>query len=150
MATCPLLRQKLVLFRCFVISDERKVKRTKGAYSDLTFIHYIIIVFQRCGWTIAVDFAAHEVQNAVGWSFSARPDRRICNLQILFSVGQRRDFSFFITSRPALGPIHPAIQWLPGPLSPEIKRSGREADHSHPSSAEVENAWSCTSSRHGI
>jgi len=29
-------------------------------------------------------------------------------------------------------------------LGPEVKRSGREADHSPPSSAEVKNAWSYT------
>jgi hypothetical protein len=32
-----------------------------------------------------------------------------------------------------------------GALSPGAQRSGREADHSPPSSAEVKNAWSCTS-----
>jgi hypothetical protein len=32
-----------------------------------------------------------------------------------------------------------------GALSLEIKRPGREADHSAPSSAEVKNAWSYTS-----
>jgi hypothetical protein len=32
-----------------------------------------------------------------------------------------------------------------GPLSPGVKRSGCEADHSTPSSAEVTNAWSYTS-----
>jgi len=30
-------------------------------------------------------------------------------------------------------------------LKPGVKRPGREADHSPPSSAEVKNAWSCTS-----
>jgi hypothetical protein len=37
------------------------------------------------------------------------------------------------------------IQWVPGPLSLGIKRPGREADHSPPSSAEVKNTWSYTS-----
>jgi hypothetical protein len=36
-----------------------------------------------------------------------------------------------------LGPTHPLIQWIPGALSLEVKRQGREADHSPPSSAEV-------------
>jgi hypothetical protein len=31
----------------------------------------------------------------------------------------------------------PHIQWVPGTLSPEVERSGREADHSPPTSAEV-------------
>jgi hypothetical protein len=43
-------------------------------------------------------------------------------------------------SRPALGPTQPPVQWVPGVLSPGVKaRPGRDADHSLPSSAEVEN-----------
>jgi hypothetical protein len=45
----------------------------------------------------------------------------------------------------ALGPTQPPIQWVPGALSLGVKRRGREADHSPPSSAEVKNAWSYTS-----
>jgi hypothetical protein len=53
-------------------------------------------------------------------------------------------FLFFDTaSRLALGPIHP-IKWLPGALTLWVKPPGREAQHSPPSSAEV-NAWSYTS-----
>jgi hypothetical protein len=39
-------------------------------------------------------------------------------------------------SRPALGSTQPPIQWVPGDLSLELKRQGREADRSHPSNAE--------------
>jgi hypothetical protein len=48
-------------------------------------------------------------------------------------------------SRPALGPAHPPIRWVPGTLSLGVKWPGLEADHSHPSSAEVKNVWSYTS-----
>jgi hypothetical protein len=41
--------------------------------------------------------------------------------------------------RPAVGPIQPLIQWVPGALSPELKSLGHEDDHSPPSSAEVKN-----------
>jgi hypothetical protein len=44
-----------------------------------------------------------------------------------------------------LGPTQPLIQWVPEALSPGVRRPGREADHSHPSSAEVRNAWKITS-----
>jgi hypothetical protein len=54
-------------------------------------------------------------------------------------------FLFTIVSRPALGPTQPPIQWVPGALSLGVKQSGREGDHSPPSSAEVKNAWSYTS-----
>jgi len=40
--------------------------------------------------------------------------------------------------------LHP-IQWVSGALSPGVKQPGREADHSHPSSAEFKNAWRYTS-----
>jgi hypothetical protein len=44
---------------------------------------------------------------------------------------------FSTSSRLALGPTQPPIQWVPGVLSPGVKRQGREADHSPPTSAEV-------------
>jgi hypothetical protein len=37
------------------------------------------------------------------------------------------------------------IQWIPGALSPGVKRTGREDDNSPQSNAEVKNAWSCAS-----
>jgi hypothetical protein len=44
----------------------------------------------------------------------------------------------------ALGPTQSPIQWVPGAVSLGVKRLGREADHSPPSSADVKNAWSYT------
>jgi hypothetical protein len=46
-------------------------------------------------------------------------------------------FLFITASRTALGPIQPPIQWVPGALSLKVKRPEREADHSHPYSAEA-------------
>jgi hypothetical protein len=46
-------------------------------------------------------------------------------------------FLFTTASRTALVPTQPPIQWVPGSLSLGLKRPGREADHSPPSSAEV-------------
>jgi hypothetical protein len=54
-------------------------------------------------------------------------------------------FLFTTASRTALEPTQPPIQWVPGALTLGIKRPGLEADHSPPSSAEVKNAWSYTS-----
>jgi hypothetical protein len=42
------------------------------------------------------------------------------------------NFHFSVSSRPALGSTQPAIKWVLG-----VKRQGREADHSPPTSAEV-------------
>jgi hypothetical protein len=51
------------------------------------------------------------------------------------SVGSIRHL--LLLARTALGPTQPPIQWVSGSLSLEIKRPGREAYHSPPSSAEV-------------
>jgi hypothetical protein len=59
-------------------------------------------------------------------------------------------FLFIIASRTALGPIQTPIQWVPGALSLGEKRLGCEADHSPPSSAEVKNAWSYTSTQYAF
>jgi hypothetical protein len=63
-----------------------------------------------------------------------------------FESRQGLGISLFTTaSRPALGPTQPPIQCVPGALSLGIKRPGREADHSPPSSVEVKNMWIFTS-----
>jgi hypothetical protein len=56
-------------------------------------------------------------------------------------------FHFITVSRPALEPTQPPIHWVSGAVSLRIKRPGRKADHSPPSTAEVKNAWSYTSTR---
>jgi hypothetical protein len=43
---------------------------------------------------------------------------------------------------PALGSTQPPIQWLSGALSPGVKRTGREADHSPPTTVEVKKCGS--------
>jgi hypothetical protein len=59
-----------------------------------------------------------------------------CNV-LIHSRRGLRIFLFTAVSRLALGPTQPPIQWVPGALSRGVKRPGREADHSPPSSAEV-------------
>jgi hypothetical protein len=52
---------------------------------------------------------------------------------------------FSMSSRPALGPTQPFIQWVPRDSFPGVKRSGREANQSPPSNVEVKKTWICTS-----
>jgi hypothetical protein len=47
---------------------------------------------------------------------------------------------FSTLSRLALGPTQP-IYWIPGAVSPGVKRPGREADPSLATSAEVKKMW---------
>jgi hypothetical protein len=54
-------------------------------------------------------------------------------------------FLFTTVSRPPPVPTQLPIQWVLGVLSLGVKRPGREADHSPPSSAEAKNVWSYTS-----
>jgi hypothetical protein len=70
-------------------------------------------------------------------STSSQLKEDILHLQENYS---KTDLTFFYRY------IQPPIQWVPGTLSPRIKRPGREADHSPTSRAEVKNAWSysCT------
>jgi hypothetical protein len=53
--------------------------------------------------------------------------------------GKGKIFLFSTASKRALRPTHAPIQWAQGNLSPEVKRAGREAGHSPPTSAEVKN-----------
>jgi hypothetical protein len=55
-------------------------------------------------------------------------------------AGAKDFFPLTSVSRPALGPTQPPVQWLQGGPFPGGKaRPVRDADHSPPSSAEVEN-----------
>ena len=57
-----------------------------------------------------------------------------------------REFSLFHSgSISALCPIQPPIQLVLGTLHPVSKQPRGEADHTSPSSAEVKNEWSFTS-----
>jgi hypothetical protein len=57
----------------------------------------------------------------------------------ILGFDSRRGLGIFLftASRTALGPTHPPIQWVAGAPSLEVKRLGREADHSPPPSIEV-------------
>jgi hypothetical protein len=67
-------------------------------------------------------------------------------------LDSRRELGIFLlvtASRPALGLTQLPIQCIPRVvLSPEVKWPGREAERSPPSSTEVNNTWSYTSTPH--
>jgi hypothetical protein len=51
------------------------------------------------------------------------------------SPGMVKNVPFSTSSIPAQGSTQSPIQWVPGALSPGIKRQGHETDHSPPTSA---------------
>jgi hypothetical protein len=55
-------------------------------------------------------------------------------------------FLFATVTRLFVGPTQSPVQWVPGAISPGVKRPWLEAEHSHPANAEFKNAWSYTSS----
>jgi hypothetical protein len=73
------------------------------------------------------------------WLWAGRPRGRSS------SPVRGKNFHFSMSSRQAMGPNQPPIQWVLGALSPEVKRPGREADHSPPTSAVVKKRWVYTS-----
>jgi hypothetical protein len=54
-----------------------------------------------------------------------------------YGLDDRGIFLFTTASRTVLGYTQPPIQWVPGALYLGVKRPGREAHHSPPSSAEI-------------
>jgi hypothetical protein len=96
-----------------------------GKSHRLLFFHYILSMSRGSSVGIATAYGLD--------------DRRVA-VRVL--IGSR---IFSISSRQALGPTQPPIQWVPGVLSPGVKRQGREAHHSPPASAEVKKMWIYTS-----
>jgi hypothetical protein len=91
-------------------------------------------------WISTQHFSVHGPRQLSGIALGYELDVRG------FESRQRLGIFLYITaSRLSLGPTQPPVQWVTGTLPLEVKRPGREADHSPPSSAEVKNAWSYTS-----
>jgi hypothetical protein len=64
------------------------------------------------------------------------------------SPGRVKNFLFLTSSAPPMGPTQSPIQWVTGGSSPGVKRPGREADHSPPTSVDVKKMWIYTSTPH--
>jgi hypothetical protein len=77
-----------------------------------------------------VSFISFSRDSSVGIANGYGLDNRGVGVPV--PVGSR-----IFSSRPALGSTQPPIQWVPGDLSPWVKRPEREAKNSLPTSAEV-------------
>jgi hypothetical protein len=83
---------------------------------------------------------------AMAWMISGNPQSAV-GMATGYGLHDRgvKNFLFSTSSRPAPGPIQPPVQWVPEALFPGVKRQGREAEHSSPTSAEVKKMWIYTS-----
>jgi hypothetical protein len=87
-----------------------------------------LFIFMQCHTVLGALIAQSLQRLATGWKIGVLGfDSRRGLVIILFTTA----------SRTVLGPTQPPIQWIPGALSLGVKRSGSEADHPPPSSAEV-------------
>jgi hypothetical protein len=84
----------------------------------------------------SLDFSIDLRDSVVGIATGYRLDDRGVGVRI--PVGLR---IFFKSFKPTLRFTQLPIQWVPGVLSPGLKRLGREDDHSPPASVEVNKIW---------
>jgi hypothetical protein len=73
----------------------------------------------------------------LGYTIIVRGDKYYIFDVLEFDSRRGLGILFTTASKPALDLTQPPIQWTAGALSVGVKRPGREADHSPPSSAEV-------------
>jgi hypothetical protein len=76
-----------------------------------------------------------EVHRSRDWLRAGRPRGQSS------SPGRVNNFLFFTSPGLALVSTQPAMQRIPGAVSPGVKRPGREADHSPPTSAKIKKMW---------
>jgi hypothetical protein len=81
---------------------------------------------------------------------SCEQEQSYIGVNIIFFRNQIWKFSSPPRPDRLWGPLSLLSNGYQGPFSPRVKRQGREADHSPPSSAEVKNAWSYTSTQYAF
>jgi hypothetical protein len=86
------------------------------------------------------------------WSYTSTPNKPLWPGT---QLKKHRDFIFafyYLLSRATFGLTEPSIQWVRGGevFSPGVKRPGREANHSPPSSAEDVWIYTSTPCLHGV
>jgi hypothetical protein len=82
-------------------------------------------------------FLQQSCVSSVGIALGYVLDDRVSRIRLLAGAGI---FLFITVSRTAPGLTQPPIQWIPVAFCLGVKRPGREADHSPPSSADAKNA----------
>jgi hypothetical protein len=108
-----------------------------------TFVHESTVIHSVCclHLSLLLFVIVYKISKKQGWhswySDCLRAGRQKGRSS---SPGRANKFFFSKSSRLALGFTQPPFQWVPG-----VKRHGREADHSPPTSAELKKMWIYTS-----
>jgi hypothetical protein len=92
-------------------------------------------------WVILRKCILINVFSVVGTAFGYGLDDRGVGVRV--PVGSR--FSLLHVVQTGSRPTQPPIQWVPGALSPEVKRPGRETNQLSQTSTEVKKMWIYTS-----
>jgi hypothetical protein len=113
----------------------------------LTQVHKIVCdYFRKCA--SPNEFMLPSSQSALIHSHYSTQEMNIGKyhpLILLLGPGMVKNFPLSTPSKLALGTTQTHIQWAPGALPTGVKRPGREADHSPPTSAEITKMWIYTS-----
>jgi hypothetical protein len=115
--------RQLIRHRCWVCSLNNMLQANCNSYRRLGSAHADRAMLSRYS----------------DWLRARRPRGRSS------SPGRIKTFLLSTSSRPILGSTQPPIQWVPGSLSPGVKRPECEADHSPQISEEVNKTWIHTS-----
>jgi hypothetical protein len=109
-----------------------------------------MILFISQGWetvvTVSIIVCYHynsyvKTAESVWWVSNNLHDRGIV---FRFPAAVRDRVLFSTSTRPAVGPTQPPIQWY-RELFPDVNRPGPETDHLFPSVTEVKNSWNYAS-----
>jgi hypothetical protein len=113
-------------FRCHLLSRWLSCSAYSTLMMEAISSSEMSVDFQRTTWRYK-EQGQRSLYN--DWLRAGRPRGRSS------SPGAGKNFHFSMSSRPTMGPTQPPIEWVPGAISPGVKRPGSEADHSRPTSA---------------
>jgi hypothetical protein len=138
---------------------------TSGLYVN-SLTHRGLAYWRACCWIFGIEqlnrvelcFGPYTLRGLRGGLRNGRPGGEPLVSRLIFGLCLRagrpweqssspssvKNFLFSTSTRPALRPTQPPTQWVLD-FIPWVKRPGREADHSPPSSTKVKETWICIS-----
>jgi hypothetical protein len=90
----------------------------ESPFSVTDFSPIILVLLLANIYILIIKLEQGERSRYRDWLLAGRHRRRSS------SLGRVKNFIFFASSRPVLGPSQSPIQWIPGTVSPGVKRAG--------------------------